>query len=150
MWNLVELQVYVLNDIFYIVSKIRLVKKLLFSWRNVLNALTGWHSDAVSLRIQQTPNLSQFAISLDHVFDGGRFHEKCVAAPALDDLFDPFLVAGSKNGRPLWFHERPHPLVSGEIGILEGINVDLNRTFWSQIIMKYFDDIAKSTEDYNK
>ena len=81
--------------------------------------LTRRHGDAVALGVEHSPHLSQLAVSLDDVLDGGGLHEERVAALALDDSLDALDVAGGEDGRPGRFHEGPHALVGGEVGVLK-------------------------------
>ena len=45
--------------------------------------LTGRECDAVSLRVEEAPDLRELAVPLDGVLDGRRLHEKRVLAVIL-------------------------------------------------------------------
>lgn len=72
--------------------------------------------------------MRQIAIPLHHVFDTCRFHKERIVSFALDDSLDTLGVGIGEDARTSRFHEGPHALVGGDVGILreEKINV-----FWN-------------------
>lgn len=61
--------------------------------------LTWRHGNAVSLGVQETADLSEVAVPLDYVFDGGGFHQECVTAFPLDHSIHALDVAHRKYRR---------------------------------------------------
>lgn len=61
--------------------------------------LTWRHGYAVSLGVQETADLSEVAVPLDYVFDGGGFHQECVTAFPLDHSIHALDVARRKYRR---------------------------------------------------
>ena len=76
--------------------------------------------DPIALGVEQPADLSRVALALDDVLDGGGLHEEGVLAVALLHALDALSVALDEDGRLRRLHERPHALVSGDLGVLEG------------------------------
>lgn len=81
--------------------------------------LTWRHGYAVTLGVQETADLSEVAVPLDYIFDGGGFHQECVTAFPLDHSIHALDVTRRKYRRLRRIHEGPHALVRREIGILD-------------------------------
>lgn len=61
--------------------------------------LTWRHGYAVSLGVQEPADLSEVAVPLDYVFDGGGFHQECVTAFPLDHSIHALDVTPRKYRR---------------------------------------------------
>lgn len=90
-----------------------------YVYKVFLLILTWRRGYAVSLGVQETADLSEVAVPLDYVFDGGGFHQECVTAFPLDHSIHALNVARRKYRRLCRVHEGPHALVRREIGILD-------------------------------
>ena len=88
----------------------------------ICSALTGWQRDAVALGVEQAADLLQVTVTLHHVLQLRRLHQVGVAL-ALHPL-NALGAALHEHRRTRRLHERPHPLVGGDLGVPEGETVE--------------------------
>lgn len=70
----------------------------------------------VALRVEQSTDLGEIAVSLDGVVQHGGLHEKSVVA--FEHSLDALLVAVDEHGRFFAVHEAPHLLVDADFWVL--------------------------------
>ena len=81
--------------------------------------LTGRHGDAIALWVQQTSNLCQLTVALDHILNRSGLHEEGIVAFALYDAVHPVYVGNGKHTGTSRLHEAPHALVCWEVWVLQ-------------------------------